>query len=63
MICSSHGFTNILTLQIYETELLPFTFTDHSTQEYINKLSFSKKFHSFLVSKFVKLSDELINHH
>ena len=58
MICSSDGFTNILTLQIYEIGCCYL----HSQYITIQKLSFTKKiFCRFVVSKFMKLSDKLIS--
>ena len=53
MICSSDGFMNILTLWIYKIECCYL-----QSNEYAN--SVSRKICRFVVSKFVKLSGELI---
>ena len=59
MICSSDGFTNILILRIYKIKCC----YSHPQYIRINKQTqfHEKKTRRFVVSKFVKLSDELIN--
>ena len=58
MICSSVAFTNILTLWIYEINIdTIYIHSKYTNQE--NEFHF-KKSHRFVVSKFVKLSNELI---